>query len=66
MFFPRNVVKVLMQPGAVMGETNGLYAACTVNTSVSPRQMTTGGINPHRTPQATLKTSRSTATLRWR
>jgi hypothetical protein len=33
MFFPRNTAKVLMQPGAVVGETSGLYACMTVNTS---------------------------------
>ena len=31
MFFPRQAKKVLMMPGSVMGETNGLYAAVTVN-----------------------------------
>jgi hypothetical protein len=31
MFFPRSTSKVLMMPGAVVGETNGLYAAVTVN-----------------------------------
>lgn len=31
MFNPRSTSKVFMQPGAVMGETNGLYAAVLVN-----------------------------------
>lgn len=31
MFYPRSTSKVLMMPGSVVGETNGLYAAVTIN-----------------------------------
>jgi hypothetical protein len=35
MFMPRSAAKVLMIPGGTQGETNGLYAAVTVNTNPS-------------------------------
>jgi hypothetical protein len=35
MFMPRSASKVLMIPGGTQGETNGLYAAVTVNTNPS-------------------------------
>ena len=54
-FFPRNSSKVMMQPGAVHGETNGLYAAVLVNTTAVPQS----GLALNRGTQAATKATQT-------
>jgi hypothetical protein len=73
MFFPSNTAKVLMLPGSVMGETNGLYASVTVNTAAPPGlgmlQMLGPRMGPghgHSVRSKALIRDRTGATLDWR
>ena len=67
-FFPRNTVKVMMQPGAVHGETNGLYAAVTVNASALPASGMnfSGGANAAAKRTQTLRRYRAKTMLNWK
>jgi hypothetical protein len=67
-FFPRNSAKLLMQPGAVHGETNGLYAAVLVNTTAKPASglAISGGASAATKQVQTLRRYRSRNMLNWR
>jgi len=62
MFNPSNTAKVLMLPGTVQGETNGLYAAVTVNTASAPGLGLLEAM--HKTPWGKGHTIRSKALIR--
>ena len=64
MFYPRQTAKVLMQPGGTQGETNGLYAAVTVNNN--PARMTIPGIvTATRLQTPSIRRTRARSLLGW-
>jgi hypothetical protein len=65
MFMPRSAAKVLMMPGTTQGETNGLYAAVTINTN--PSRMGVLGNNVQvGNKQPTIRKQRARNLLGWR